>query len=149
PRPTPTRLSGCPGWRILSAMSPARMPTGSEQSAERWARVKATVIEALDLPDAERGAFIGRTCGADEELRQEVESLLANARASANLFETPAAGLLRPEEPGIGAPLLAPGARLGAYEIIAFLSAGGMGEVYRARHTVLGRPVAIKIVGTR
>ena len=125
------------------------MPTGSEQSAERWARVKATVIEALDLPDAERGAFIGRTCGADEELRQEVESLLANARASANLFETPAAGLLRPEEPGIGAPLLAPGARLGAYEIIAFLSAGGMGEVYRARHTVLGRPVAIKIVGTR
>jgi serine/threonine-protein kinase len=111
--------------------------------------VKATVIEALDLPDAERGAFIARACGDNEDLQREVESLLANARASANLFETPAAGLLGPDEPaGSEEPLLPPGTRLGAYEITAFLSAGGMGEVYRARHTVLGRPVAIKIVGT-
>ena len=38
------------------------------------------------------------------------------------------------------------GARLGAYEIIAPLGAGGMGEVYRARDTRLGRDVAIKLV---
>ena len=148
-RPAPPRLSDCSVRRILSPMPSAHTPPGSEQSAERWARVKATVIEALDLPDAERGAFIARVCGDDEDLKREVESLLANARASANLFETPAAGLLAPDEPARGEPLLPPGTRLGAYEIIAFLSAGGMGEVYRARHTVLGRPVAIKIVGTR
>ena len=41
---------------------------------------------------------------------------------------------------------LSPGARLGPYEIIAAVGAGGMGEVYRARDTRLGRDVAIKIL---
>ena len=41
---------------------------------------------------------------------------------------------------------LAPGVRLGAYEIVALIGAGGMGEVYRARDTKLNRPVAIKFL---
>ena len=41
---------------------------------------------------------------------------------------------------------LTPGARLGSYEIIAAIGAGGMGEVYRARDTKLNRDVALKIL---
>ena len=45
-------------------------------------------------------------------------------------------------------PQLLPGARLGPFEVVAALGAGGMGEVYRARDTKLGRDVAIKILPT-
>jgi eukaryotic-like serine/threonine-protein kinase len=41
---------------------------------------------------------------------------------------------------------LTSGARLGAYEIVSSLGAGGMGEVYRARDGKLGRDVAIKVL---
>ena len=44
---------------------------------------------------------------------------------------------------------LTAGSRLGPYEIVAALGAGGMGEVYRARDTKLGRDVAIKILPER
>ena len=48
--------------------------------------------------------------------------------------------------PGLGRPPLAPGARLGPYEIAGMLGTGGMGEVYRARDARLGRDVAVKVI---
>jgi serine/threonine protein kinase len=48
--------------------------------------------------------------------------------------------------PAASTAALAPGARLGPYEILAPIGAGGMGEVYRARDTRLGRDVAIKVI---
>lgn len=114
---------------------------------ERWARVKEVFLQALDHDLADRIAFVHRACGNDGELHREVMSLLSNERAATEFGETPAACLLgidlRSEVP---APRLEPGARLGAYVISHFHSAGGMGEVYRARHVVLDRVVAIKTV---
>ncbi|HEY0809990.1 MAG TPA: hypothetical protein VGD49_07495 [Longimicrobiales bacterium] len=112
--------------------------------AERWVRIKAVFLQSLDQPETARSAFLDEACAGDAELRREVESLLAAAPDS-SFCETPAAQLLA--EPTSQAPRLQPGVRLGPYEITAFIAAGGMGEVYRARHTVLGRDVAIKILG--
>jgi eukaryotic-like serine/threonine-protein kinase len=116
---------------------------------ERWTRVKALFLEALQYPDAARSAFVAEASGGDAELNQEVVSLLANEKAAASFCETPAAGLLESGQPPVpdASPLLLPGTRLGAYEISGFIAAGGMGAVYRARHVLLGREVAIKTIG--
>jgi eukaryotic-like serine/threonine-protein kinase len=113
-----------------------------------WTRVKALFLEALEQPDSERSAFVARSAGSDAGLRNEVDSLLASEAAADSLCETPAACLLH-SSPGPEAEptaRLQPGARLGVYEISDFVAAGGMGAVYRARHTLLARQVAIKTV---
>ena len=116
---------------------------------ERWARIKALFLEALELPEPERSEYLRRACGEDADLLQEIGSLLASEKAAASFCEMPAAGLLGDGEPAGATPRLEPGTRLGAYEVTSFLSAGGMGQVYRARHTVLQRMVAIKTVNAR
>ncbi len=78
-------------------------------------------------------------------LRQEVESLLGYESDSARFLERPAALVAgdmagRPDESQMI------GRQLGPYTIVAPLGAGGMGEVYRARDSKLGRDVAIKIL---
>ena len=113
--------------------------------AERWATVERLYHAALARAADGRAAFLAEACAGDEELRREVESLLAQA-ASAEAVLTQgavvaAAGLVS----DFGRSVLT-GRRLGAYQILAPLGAGGMGEVYRARDTRLGREVAIKIL---
>jgi TolB-like protein/tetratricopeptide (TPR) repeat protein len=111
--------------------------------------VKALFLEALEHPESERSAFVERAAAGDSDLRSEVESLLASDGAAGDFCETPAAAILdvASPTPDGSASQLPAGTKLGAYEILGFIAAGGMGAVYRARHTVLGREVAIKTIG--
>src|SRR5215217_6083969 len=124
---------------------PATLP--SDPQRERWSRVKAVFVEALEHEGSERRAFLDRACAGADELRREVESQLESDRAASSFCENPAAWMLATEDgQPVPAPRLAPGTHLGSYVIERFLAAGGMGEVYAARHVVLNREVAIKTV---
>ena len=97
---------------------------------------------ALARAPEERAAFLTEACKGDEGLRQEVESLLAFESPSARFLERPAADLAA-DAAGVTSMI---DRQIGPYTIVAPLGAGGMGEVYRARDSKLGRDVAIKIL---
>ncbi len=107
-------------------------------------RVKQMVDEALLLDREKRAAFLDRSCDGDEQLRQEVESLLAShEQAGTNFLKTPAVDLA-----AIGPKLLREGRRFGVYQILEEIGQGGMGEVYRAVRAdgQYTKDVAIKFV---
>lgn len=112
--------------------------------AERWAHVQSVFHRALESAAADRMAIVHAACGGDATLREEVLSLLA-AHDSAGTFLDRAEPAESPALPD-GAGLLAPGTRLGAYEIESHIASGGMGDVYRGRDTRLARIVAIKVL---
>jgi eukaryotic-like serine/threonine-protein kinase len=113
--------------------------------AERWQKVKEIFQAALDKAPAERTAFIAQACDGDAELRKEVESLLASSEKDGSFIDSPAyaaAPTLITHQPAE----LKKGATVGAYDIVSFISRGGMGEVYLAHDRRLGRKVALKIL---
>jgi eukaryotic-like serine/threonine-protein kinase len=123
---------------------------------DRWQRVQRLFDAAVDRPAADRTAFLAAAAGGDEVLRRDVESLLAaDVRDDTPLERWPvlaralfadAIDELSAAEEARAAPSLTTGSRLGIYDIVGPLGAGGMGEVYRARDPRLARDVAIKIL---
>jgi len=109
---------------------------------ERWQQMQSLFQEALRHPGEERDAWLRDACAADGELHREVASLLANHHESAGAGPWAAAAAQLIVKP----VLLEPGQFLGPYQIVSFLAAGGMGEVYRARDTKLKRDVALKVL---
>ncbi len=84
-------------------------------------------------------------CGGDELLRKEVESLIASHEKDGSFIDSPAyqaaAKLLADQKAE-----LKTGQTVGSYEIVSFISRGGMGEVYLAQDKRLGRKVALKLL---
>src|SRR5262245_44531520 len=115
----------------------------------RWEEAAHLCDAALLRPAAERRAFLREACAGDDALLAEVESLLAHdASAGAFLESSPAGIALRAlaAREGTASAIKASAPQLEGYEVLSLLGVGGMGEVYRAVDTNLGRQVAIKIL---
>ena len=112
---------------------------------DRWQQISQLYHAALARDGDDRAAFLAEACHEDEPLRRELESLLAQPASAQAFLDAPALACAAQIVSDVGASALV-GRRLGAYQVQAHLGAGGMGEVYRARDTKLGRDVAIKIL---
>ncbi len=110
---------------------------------ERWRRLKSIFNQALDVDPARRAAFLNQACAGDQGLQAEVESLLASHNQSAGFLDQPACEAAAELIDHNSGELL-PGSKLGPYTVSRKLGQGGMGVVYLAVDTRLGRPVAIK-----
>ena len=108
---------------------------------ERWREIENLYHQALALKGGEREAFLSRACEGDDDLRRELESLLSFESRAENFIELPAfevaATMLRDQTPS---PI---GKNIGPYQVLSLIGAGGMGEVYLARDSRLGRKIAL------
>ena len=112
---------------------------------QNWQKIKEVFYEALDLTENERAQFLNSACDDDLGLRREVEEMLASSEASGGFMKTPPFGEIAALFADNGERLTL-GQEFGQYKILNVLGSGGMGKVYLANDTRLGRRVALKIL---
>ena len=100
---------------------------------DRWQKVDEIIQAALQHRSDDRNAFIDEACHGEEELRREVESLVAQQSEANQFMEEPAMAVMAKDladDQGKAALL---GRNIGPYKIISLLGSGGMGDVFRAK----------------
>src|SRR5262245_48532440 len=99
---------------------------------ERWQQIDELLQAALARASDERPAFLAQACEGDEQLRNELESLIVSHRQAEDFLEAPLAQVVA-ELLAKDRPSLIHGQMVGSYEIVGLLAAGAMGEVYLAQ----------------
>jgi serine/threonine protein kinase/Tol biopolymer transport system component/Tfp pilus assembly protein PilF len=110
-------------------------------TSERWQQIKTLFESSLERDPLERDAFLDEACAGDPLLRGEVEALIDSHARAGDFIESPAYAVMAHS---LTKSDIVPGRAIGPYEILNQLAAGGMGDIYLAEDTRLGRKVVLK-----